>query len=119
MPDLIWRLVVDETRCHPDYLEQVLASPPIRERVMATASGTSASMRKINKRGLATVAIPLPDLATQMSYAEMCLSMGRTAADLLKEMAALRELRTNLLSDLLSCEVAIPAAYDSLLAGAV
>ena len=119
MPDLIWRLRLDESRCHPDYLEQALASPLMRARVIATASGTSASMRKINKKGIATILLPLPGLEDQISYAETCLSIQSLHAALKRESQALSWIRSELLTGLLTGEVAVPDLYDSLLAEVV
>lgn len=114
-PDLVWSLCLDETICDPDYFEQILASDTVRDRITATASGTSASMRKINRPGLRSVSIPLPTLAEQREFAETCLSAADTAEALSDEAQGLSQLRVQLLASLLSRDVEIPDSYDELL----
>jgi len=41
MPDLIWRLRVDESRVSTDYLEHALSSRELRTRISGTSGGTS------------------------------------------------------------------------------
>lgn len=112
MPDLIWRLRINEMLVDPDYLEQILASPGMRDRITATATGTSASMRKINKRGVATVLIPLPPLPVQREFAASCRSMSLARDELAAETVRLRTVRANLLSRLLLQEITVDAAVD-------
>lgn len=119
MPDLIWRLRLDEGRCDPDYFEQAMASSEMRNRVTATASGTSASMRKINKKGLSSVPFPLPCLSVQRSYADSCLGIASVGSALDEESRALRGARARLVADLLLGIVAIPESYDASLADAL
>lgn len=115
MPDLIWRIRVDTSRCTASYLEQVLASPEMRRHVTATATGTSASMRKINKKNLAAVRVVVPDLADQEVYVEDCRAVSAVAATLSAEAEALRAFRSSLLTALLSQTITIPEAYDAVL----
>ena len=119
MPDLIWRLRLDEGVCDPDYFEQAMASPQMRNRVTSTASGTSASMRKINKKGILTVRLPLPRLDEQRAYAEACLSIASLRSALDEEARTLRALRSRLIEDLLTGAVSVPDSYDSLIGQAV
>ena len=112
MPDLIWRVRLDEAKCDADYFEQALASPLMRSRITATATGTSASMRKINKRGVSTVGLPLPPLERQRSFAETCLAVSRATDALTAELAALRTVRADLLTALLAQEITVDEAVD-------
>ena len=64
-PDTMMRLPVDTQRARPDYLELVLLSNRGRRHMMKTASGTSSSMKKINRKTLAEFRFPVPDLDTQ------------------------------------------------------
>ncbi|WP_375479114.1 hypothetical protein [uncultured Jatrophihabitans sp.] len=112
MPDLVWRLRIDSDRVDADFLEQALASPVMRGRVTATATGTSASMRKINKRGISTVMLPLPPIEVQREFAASCLSAVHAVDALAAELAALRVVRADLLSALLSQEITVDAAVD-------
>lgn len=118
MPDLIWRLRIDGTLVDADYLEQALASPEMRARITATATGTSASMRKINKRGVATVLIPLPTMKVQREFAKSRRSMSIARDALAAEIAQLRTVRANLFSALLSQEITVDAAVDKYVKGA-
>jgi type I restriction enzyme S subunit len=64
-PDTIMRLPVNMQKALPDYLELVLLSNRGRRHMMKTASGTSSSMKKINRKTLAEFRFPVPDLDTQ------------------------------------------------------
>lgn len=64
-PDTMMRLPVNTQKALPDYLELVLLSNRGRRHMMKTASGTSSSMKKINRKALAEFRFPVPDLDTQ------------------------------------------------------
>jgi len=64
-PDTMMRLPVNMKKAIPDYLELVLLSNRGRRHMMKTASGTSSSMKKINRKTLAEFRFPVPDLDTQ------------------------------------------------------
>lgn len=64
-PDTMMRLPVNIQKAFPDYLELVLLSSRGRRHMMKTASGTSSSMKKINRKTLAEFRFPVPDLDTQ------------------------------------------------------
>jgi len=117
MPDLIWRLRPGPS-LDPDYLEQFLASDLGRARVTSTATGTSASMRKINKAGLSGVLLPVPELDAQQAYADRCLTGARHRVALLNEASRLSRSRDRLLSRLLRGEVDLPDSYDDLVESA-
>ncbi|MET7949395.1 hypothetical protein [Micromonospora sp. NPDC005324] len=72
IPDLIWRLRVDESRVSTSYLEHALSSRELRARISSTAGGTSRSMVKINKRGFGLVRVPIPPLPEQDEYVRRC-----------------------------------------------
>lgn len=114
MPDLIWRLVPDETKTSSVFLEHALSSPLMRRRITATAVGTSESMRKVNKKGVSSVAIELPSLEAQAEYVATCSALKESLTSLEREIGVLRSLRSSLLPALLSGEVEIPESYDSL-----
>lgn len=113
-PDLVWRLQPVRERVTPDYLEQILSSPTYRSRVAALATGTSSSMRKINKGNFSSLSIPLPTLDEQQEYVRpigCAVDAGRWVDSTLTR---LRALRANLLTMLLSGEHEIPESYDEL-----
>lgn len=117
IPDLVWRLVPDETAVSREFLAEYLSSPTMRAKITASASGTSESMRKINKTTFASLPLPLPSLAEQETYLAplRALRQARTAQEITQR--RLVDLRANLLTALLSGEHEVPDTYDELLAG--
>lgn len=101
MPDLLWRLKVNESRVSTDYLEHVLSSRELRIRISGSASGTSKSMVKINKRGFSTVQVPIPLLSEQREYVRRCESVVEGIKTTRDEVCRLRKVRARLLAGLL------------------
>ena len=118
IPDLVWRLVPDERQVTKDYLEQALSSTRLREAITGRASGTSQSMRKINKAGFSRIEVPIPGIEEQNAYVAPLRQLARVRKEYDSLLAGLLTLRSNLLSALLSGEHAIPDSYDELM-GAV
>ncbi|WP_370083805.1 restriction endonuclease subunit S [Streptacidiphilus sp. MAP12-16] len=110
MPDLIWRLRVDESRVSTDYLEHALSSHELRTRISGTAGGTSRSMVKINKRGFVTLQLPIPPLPEQGEYVRRCNALAKGITAIRAEEARLRKLREGLLSGLLDRTIDIESA---------
>lgn len=110
MPDLIWRLRVDESRVSTDYLEHVLSSRQLRTCISATSGGTSKSMVKINKRGFSTVRLPIPSLPKQGEYVQRCDAVVEGITAIRAEAAHLRKVRAGLLSGLLDRTIEIESA---------
>ncbi len=115
LPDLVWRLVPDERRVSGEYLVQVLSSPQLRAAITASATGTSQSMRKINKAGFARLRIPVPDRAQQDAYTDPLRELGAVQLRQSEAIGGLKELRMRLLAALLSGEHEIPESYDELM----
>ncbi|SDC08269.1 Restriction endonuclease S subunit [Raineyella antarctica] len=115
IPDLIWRLVVDESMVSRDYLAQLLSSPTMRARITASATGTSQSMQKINKTNFSALRIPVPDASAQCAYVAPILAFDDVAMEQESTVSNLHALRSNLLTALLSGEHEIPESYDELL----
>ena len=63
-PDTMMRLHPKAGRVLPDWLELILQATPIRGAIQATAAGTSASMKKINRANL--LAVRLPDVSLEI-----------------------------------------------------
>ncbi|MFE2156621.1 restriction endonuclease subunit S [Streptomyces lydicus] len=110
MPDLIWRLRVDESRVRTDYLEHALSSCELRTSISGTASGTSKSMVKINKRGFGTVRVPIPSLPEQGNYVRRCDAVAGGIMATRAEEARLRRVRAGLLLGLLDRTIEIESA---------
>lgn len=115
IPDLVWRLVPNESLASKTYLEQVLSSGRFRAAITSLASGTSQSMRKINKTNFSGLQIPLPTLEDQEAYVAPLAGLAQVIRANEHAVGVLRELRSNLLTALLSGEHEIPESYDELL----
>ena len=115
IPDLVWRLVTDESHVTKDYLEQALSSTRLREAITRSASGTSQSMRKINKAGFARIQVPIPGIEVQEEYVAPLRQLAGVRAEYDSHLARLRVLRSNMLAALLSGEHEIPNSYDELM----
>ncbi|MEV1333164.1 hypothetical protein AB0J20_26730 [Micromonospora costi] len=110
MPDLIWRLRVDESRVSTNYFEHALSSRELRARISSTAGGTSKSMVKINKRGFGAVRVPIPPLPEQDEYVRRCDAVVGGIMATRAEEARLRKVRAGLLSGLLDRTIDIESA---------
>jgi hypothetical protein len=86
-PDTMMRLQVDTDRLTKEFVAAILMSPHGRRHMMRFASGTSASMKKINRRTLGEFEFPLPSIPAQEQILERYRQ--RTAAA-----AALRAVET-------------------------
>lgn len=69
-PDTMMRLPVNTDKILPKYLEIMILSRHGRRHMMATASGTSSSMKKINRKTLFEFKLPVPDLKKQHEIIE-------------------------------------------------
>lgn len=116
LPDLVWRLVPNPRLAAGDYLAQVLSSAPLRAEITASASGTSQSMRKINKTNFKKIRVPLPALQRQAEYVAPLARAGDAYAAAVRHLDQLCDLRSRLLKVVLSGDHEIPESYDQLLA---
>lgn len=114
-PDLVWRLRLDESKILPDFFEHRMASRFMRNRVSEAASGTSRSMQQISKGRFSKVILTIPTLELQTKYIEECNAMREAVQRLENHLASLRDLRTELLTALLSGAHEIPESYDSVM----
>jgi len=101
MPDLIWRLRVDESRVSTGYLQHALSSRELRTSISGVSGGTSKSMVKINKRSFGAVRVPIPPLPDQGEYVRRCDAVGEGITATRAEGARLRQIRAGLLRGLL------------------
>lgn len=114
LPDLVWRLIVDESRVSREYLVELLSSPTMRARITAIAKGTSRSMQKINRAYFGALTIPAPAPEAQLGYVEPIMGLSEACKAAEAEAQQLRVFRSNLLTALLSGEHEIPESYDEL-----
>jgi type I restriction enzyme S subunit len=69
LSDKTLRLILDENRCDPAYIVQVLRLPEARAHIENNATGTSNSMRNISQDTIRATPIPLPSLSEQRRFA--------------------------------------------------
>ncbi len=70
LPDKIWRIEWDRARIDQRYAYSLLRTSEIRRVFALIGSGTSDSMKNISQAKLVRVAVPLPPLALQSTFAE-------------------------------------------------
>jgi type I restriction enzyme S subunit len=93
LSDKTLRLLLDESRVHPDYLIQVLRMPEAREHIEGNATGTSDSMRNISQGTLRAIPVPLPRMEDQLKMANRLNEADAASKMLLQAIQAqLREI---------------------------
>lgn len=113
LPDLIWRLEPVPGIVIPGFLSHYLSSSLMRASITGIATGTSPSMRKVNKASVSSLKIELPDIAEQQRYMEQCDLAAKGLAATKKLKSSLIALRSEILTDLLTGSHEIPESYDS------
>jgi len=103
LSDKTFRFVFKEPRqALPEYMEQVLKSPPLREQIERGASGTSPTMKNISKEKVLALRLPPFSLPEQ----------GRIVAELgalQAEVNALKRLQTETATEI---DALLPAILD-------
>lgn len=81
LPDLIFRLDLDESRVDRRYFQALMMHPAKRPSVRDLSSGSAASMPNISKARLRGLALELPPLGLQRDFAAQveCINMQRAA----------------------------------------
>jgi type I restriction enzyme S subunit len=99
----------------PAFLAEALNTARSRSQIMASASGTSGSMRKISRRVITSYEIPVPPLAEQ----DRVLNILNDAKNLVQAIEAVsmaaEQTRRSLITELLSGTRRIADSYDELL----
>ena len=97
-PDTMMRLRIDTERALPEHIVRALMSPPGRRHLQRVAAGTSASMKKINRKGLGSFELPVAPLSEQraaisaVAKTEEAARAADTASEKARRLgAALRE----------------------------
>ncbi len=71
LPDKLWRLVwQDPNTMSPEFVWQLLQSPPVRGAVSQRATGTSGSMKNISAERLLSISVIHPPPALQTQFGE-------------------------------------------------
>ncbi len=92
-PDLMMRLVVDETRTSKRFVHRWLMSTPVREYIDRAARGTSSSMKKISQKAVEN--IPFPSGLSLDEQGQIASLMDRVEA----HMASVKRLRQEILME--------------------
>ncbi len=91
-PDLMMRFRVNEIEIYPEFLEVYLRSHAAVKYFQRSASGTSGTMVKINKRVVENLQIPLPPILEQTAIADL-LSTWDAAIEKTEKLIAAKEKR--------------------------
>jgi len=103
-PDLMMRFRVNETHIHPEFLEMYLRSHRAVKYFQRSASGTSGTMVKINKRVVENLQVPLPSMPEQTAIAALLFTWDTTIEKTEKLIAAKEKQYSWLLNTLISPE---------------
>lgn len=102
LSDKSLRLILDESRCDPDYIVQMLRLPAARHHIEENATGTSDSMRNISQDTICATPIVLRPLEEQRKIARKVHEIERQMATLLEtvqnQLADIKVLQGKLLS---------------------
>lgn len=102
LSDKTLRLILDESKCDPDFIVEVMRLPDARGHIESNATGTSDSMRNISQDTIRTTPIRLPSLPEQRRIAGMFreadVKIGSLKAALQKQLRDLDLLPQKLLA---------------------
>lgn len=96
LPDLIFRLNVDEELAEPEYLAALLMSPPVRFSVRSLAGGSAKSMSNISKQRLNKLPLDLPPLEIQRKFVSLYKGIYRAKDQILAAQKLDQELHHSL-----------------------
>jgi len=105
--DKTWRLH-PKNDVNPDWLVAVLKHPQARRQIEAYATGTSDSMKNIGRRDFRNVVVPRPPVEVQNQIASDLNSFDASIEANISKIAALQQLKTSLLQNLLTGKIRIP-----------
>jgi type I restriction enzyme S subunit len=103
LPDLIWEIEVDPSNGNSaKWLSYMLSSGAVRASLVARATGTSGSMKKLSMAALRVMQIWQPPFPEQERIAEIITTWDRAMAQAEKLIEAKRKLKTGLMQQLLT-----------------
>jgi restriction endonuclease S subunit len=103
LPDLIWEIEVDPSNGNSaKWLSYLLSSGAVRASLVARATGTSGSMKKLSMAALRVMQIWQPPFPEQERIAEIITTWDRAMAQAEKLIEAKRKLKTGLMQQLLT-----------------
>lgn len=103
------RMRFDPRMASSAYVYATLNSQPVREKLLEAAT-TSAGNYNINTASLRQIAIPLPDLETQRQISGAIRTVAEAADTYENDVQYKRQMKSALMSDLLSGRVQVPIA---------
>ena len=92
LPDLIFRLTIDESRINPQYFQSLMMSNRKRETVRDLSNGSAGSMPNISKARLRTLPIEVPPLELQHRFAQRIEAVRSKRTSIERALAAYDEL---------------------------
>lgn len=98
LPDLIYRLTLDESQILPQYFQALMMTPLMRGRVGALASGSAASMVNLSHAKIKSLELPLASMGQQREYVALADKVGKMRQLVECARVADRELFTSLQS---------------------
>ena len=113
LSDKTLRLISNPNLVAPNWLLAALRAPGVRHQIAQLTGGSD--MRNITQKAILELRIPCPNLDIQTPTSELLQALVGTATAGRDHGLALRHLRTNLLTALLSGTHEIPESYDDLL----
>lgn len=100
-PDTMMRLHPKQSRVTSEWLELILQASPIRGAIQATAAGTSASMKKINRQNLLAVRVPDVPRPLQGGFVEALSNLRSAESSSARRATQAAELRRSLVAEVL------------------
>ncbi|MEI2268116.1 restriction endonuclease subunit S [Microbacterium sp. No. 7] len=113
LSDKTFRLMPDTDKTTGEWLNTMLKTRAARAQIEALATGSD--MRNLAQARVRMISLPVPELGDQGLQAGAFAELSRAADTARATAEALRSLRSNLLTVLLSGEHEIPSSYDTLL----
>lgn len=98
MPDLIFRLHLDESRLNRYYFQSLMMNPDKRNEVRDLSSGSASSMPNISKARLAKLPLEIPPLTLQQTFADRIQHLNTQRLAVERALAADNELFASLQS---------------------
>lgn len=105
LPDLIFRLNVDETQVNKSYLATMLMRPGPRAAVRDLAGGSAASMMNISKARLMNLELPIAPLEEQQEFARQLALIDSSSSIRWQRFERLRDLKASLTTRAFSGEL--------------
>lgn len=109
LPDTMWRLVFSPVKkVSPRFIGYVLSSGAIRRKIKLQASGTSANMKKLQKKNFSKLYVPAPPLPEQQKIADILSTWDRALETLDALISAKEAQKRGLMQQLLTGKTRLP-----------